>query len=180
MHHGEADMNWKPVVGYEEHYVISDAGKCARIKTRGGGQTWRLLKPAITKIGYVRYALCIDNSVRHLSAHRLVWQTFVGPIPDNLQMNHKNGVKTDNRLANLEVVTCSENNYHRFGVLGVKASSRPHPGSKNGRAKLTEKDIPKIRKMLAAGITQTAIAKLYRVNQTQISLIALGKGWRHV
>jgi len=173
-------MGWKPVVGFEEHYVISDDGKCARIRTQGGGQTWKLLKPAITKVGYARYALSVGNNVRHLSAHRLIWQTFVGPIPDDLQMNHKNGIKTDNRLANLEVVTCSENNYHRFGVLGVKPANNPNPGSKNGRAKLTENDIPKIREMLKSGMTQTAIAKLYGVNQTQISLITLGKGWRHV
>jgi hypothetical protein len=160
--------------------MISERGFCASIRTRGGKPRWRLLKASASHLGYVRYALCRENERRDLFAHRLAWEAFNGPIPDNLQINHKNGIKHDNRLANLEIVTSSENNTHRFRVLGVKPTKAPNPGSKNGRAKLTEADIPKIRRMLASGMTQTAIAKKFGVDQTQISLIALGKSWRHV
>jgi hypothetical protein len=44
--------------------------------------------------------------------HRLVWEYFNGPIPKGLTVNHINGIKTDNRLENLEVVTQAENNLH--------------------------------------------------------------------
>jgi hypothetical protein len=171
---------WLPVLGYENSYMVSRTGTCASIRTKGGSPRWRLLKAAPNHLGYVRYGLCRDNKRCDVFAHRIAWEAFNGKIPDDLQINHRNGIKHDNRLDNLEVVTPSENTLHGFRVLGRKPSINPSKGSKNGRAKLTEKDIPKIRKMLKSNMSQTEISRIYGVNQTQISLIALKKSWRHV
>jgi len=50
-------------------------------------------------------------------SHRLVYLHFNGPIPDSLVINHKNGIKTDNRPENLEAVTIQDNNHHMRTVL---------------------------------------------------------------
>ncbi len=63
------------------------------------------------------------------SAHRMIWEAVHGPIPDGLQINHKNGVKHDNRLCNLELVTCSENIKHSYRI-GLRSAK----GECNGRA----------------------------------------------
>jgi hypothetical protein len=75
--------------------------------------------------------LIVTNGYRKMcrSAHRMVWEAVHGPIPEGLQINHKNGVKTDNRIENLELVTASENTAHayRLGLICAK-------GERNGRA----------------------------------------------
>ena len=72
----------------------------------------------------------IDGRTRRyglLSAHRLVWQAANGPIPDHLVINHKNGVKTDNRIANLELVTQQDNilQAYRTGLKSNKGDKHP-------------------------------------------------------
>ena len=171
---------WKQVLGYETLYEISNQGRLARTRTRGGKPAWRLLRGTPGSLGYVRYALCRNSKRRDHSAHRLAWEAFNGPIPDDLQINHKNGVKHDNRLDNLEIVTQSENTKHAFGVLKVAPNINPNPGSRNGRARLTEEDIPKIRNLLQSGWSQAKVGYEFGVHQTVIGRIALGKIWRHV
>lgn len=65
----------------------------------------------------------------HMQAHRLIWEAVHGPIPDGMQINHINGVKTDNRIDNLELVTPSENSMHAYR-LGLSRADGEH----NGRA----------------------------------------------
>jgi hypothetical protein len=62
------------------------------------------------------------------TAHRMVWEAVNGPIPDGMQINHKNGNKQDNRICNLEVVTPSENTRHAFRTGLARAD-----GERNGR-----------------------------------------------
>lgn len=52
------------------------------------------------------------------SVHRLVAMAFIGEIPQGMEINHKNGIKTDNRVENLEIVTHVENMHHARDVLG--------------------------------------------------------------
>ena len=63
--------------------------------------------------GYLRVTVqCSDGRTHCIQAHRLVWEWLVGPIPDGLQINHKNLIKKDNRIENLEVVTGVQNRRH--------------------------------------------------------------------
>jgi phosphomevalonate kinase len=98
---------WKPCFNYENKYEVSNTGKVRKIKTK------RELIGHISISGYKRVSLSKDNKNINRTIHRLVIQSFIGNIPNKV-VNHKNGIKTDNRLENLEWVTISENTKHSF------------------------------------------------------------------
>lgn len=128
---------FKDVVGYEKMYQVSNLGnvksleKTSIYKTSKGTTIKRKvrgkhLKQCIDRYGYSRLCLCKDGHERTLVTHRLVAQAFI-PNPENKQqVNHINGIKTDNRLENLEWVTASENSKHRFDTLGHKGNKSGH------------------------------------------------------
>lgn len=174
------EETWKPVVGYEAHYEVSSDGRGRRISPAQNTFPGRLLKPHTVRHGYKRFAFAVDNTVKHCSVPRVVWEAFVGPIAPGLQINHKNGVKDDNRLSNLEVVTPSENTLHGFRVLGRRPVSNPRPGSMHGGAKLTEANIFEIVALRQSGLSQQKIANRFGITQAWVSRILLGKSWTHV
>lgn len=92
----------------------------------------KILKLKPNRRGYIRVHLSIKNIKFQVSAHRLVALSFI-PNPDNKpHINHKNGVKDDNRIENLEWVTCSENNFHAHRT-GLAPKKRPNGGLKGLR-----------------------------------------------
>lgn len=99
-------MNWKPIVGFEGHYLVSD-----------DGQVWslyrhRALKPTVDKYGYEKVGLFDGRKACPKTVHRLVAQAFI-PNPNNLpSVNHINEDKTDNRASNLEWVSVADNDNH--------------------------------------------------------------------
>lgn len=112
---------WKAVKGYEGYYEVSDCGNVRgvdrMVKTSILHSDHRLragktLKKNLKKNGYYTVDLCKEGEVKSKSVHRLVAEAFI-PNPDNLAVvNHKNGVKTDNSVGNLEWVTYKENHWH--------------------------------------------------------------------
>lgn len=99
---------WKDIPGYEGRYQASETGQ---IKSLIGAS--RVLKQSQTSKGYSCVCLRSDKKSKHWLVHRLIAVTFLGENP-KLDINHKNGVKTDNRLENLEWCTRSENIRHAF------------------------------------------------------------------
>ena len=97
---------WKKMSEYE----ISDDG---RIRKNG-----KYLKGSITPKGYVR----VNINGRKTFLHRIVAKLFIREGKKDEQINHKNGIKTDNRVENLEWVSPSENLTHAYRVLGRKAA----------------------------------------------------------
>lgn len=88
-------------------YAVSDLGQVKNIKT--GKILSQHLRP---NDGYLQVTLWSNNKRKSFPVHRLVALNFLDNSENKRDVNHINGIKTDNRLENLEFVTPSENNYH--------------------------------------------------------------------
>lgn len=102
---------WAPVVGFEDYHV-SNLGRVKRVKNGWAIAAERIMKLNPTENGYLHVTLKQDGESATLKVHRVVARAFIGEIPEGQFVNHVNGVKTDNRAANLEYVTASENMRH--------------------------------------------------------------------
>src|SRR4051812_48335808 len=96
--------HWKPVVGYEGLYEVSNTGAVCRVRQSSGLSAWSRLKPSLrgSKRDYLYVCLCKDGVCKGFSIHRLVGKMFLGQLPAGLHTNHKNGWKRCNWLSNLE------------------------------------------------------------------------------
>ncbi|MBO9099449.1 MULTISPECIES: HNH endonuclease [unclassified Rhizobium] len=167
-------LEWRPVAGFEDYYSISNEGNVVRTLTRYGRPIWKPCKPTDRR-GYDGFALCVENIVTWVSGHREVWKAFEGPIPEDAEINHINGIKTDNKLSNLELCSRSENAVHASRVLGR------FQGERQWAAVLNEQDVRDIRELYAKGnISQQKLADQYGVIQITISRAIRGANWSHV
>lgn len=146
-------------------YWISSAGQVRGVKG------W-ILAPETVIGGYQRVRL---RRGRKRLVHVLVAETFIGPCPDGHQVNHKDGVTSNNAVTNLEYTTPSANVRHSLDVLGRRRAK----GSRNGASRLTEKQVQEIRAAFeAGGITRTALADKYQVNRSTVGRIISGAYWQ--
>lgn len=99
------------------NYEVSTSGNIRNRKTT------RILKKQNSGKGYHAVSLCNDGVCVQKKVHRLVVETHIEPIPFGLVPNHIDGVKTNNTVRNLEIVTYSDNNKHAFN-LGLKQPTR--------------------------------------------------------
>lgn len=91
---------WKDIPDYEGLYQASNFGNVKRNSSNN------YLMPWLNNCGYLQIRLS-NKKIKTFSLHRLIWQTFNGKT--NLQIDHINGIKTDNRLCNLQALTPQEN-----------------------------------------------------------------------
>lgn len=142
------------------------------------GQVWselsnRFLSTSLDKDGYEKVRLMsVDNQRHRYSIHRIVLENFF-PVIDMeiLQVNHKDGNKLNNSLLNLEWVTCQENIIHAINN-NLRATV-------NGSAKLTEKEVLEIIKLLLSKqFTNKQIAQSYQVNEETIGRIKRKQSWK--
>ncbi len=152
-----------------EDYTTTLCGKIVSKKNR----KTRILKPTLNRDGYQMVVLMISGKRHYKSVHRLIAESFISNPENKPTVNHKNGVKTDNRVSNLEWCTQSENVRHAVDT-GLKVSSK---GEKHGSSKLTEYQVLLIK---ADNRTQKEIALDYGVHQQQISRIKNNKLWKHL
>jgi len=109
-------------------FVVDSDGSIWRtmIITRWGRRrVGRRRADHVLSIGYRYVSVTLNGKQISVVAHRIVWHVLKGPIPGNREVNHKNGIRHDNRPENLELVTPSENIRHSYRVLGRKAPGSP-------------------------------------------------------
>ena len=98
---------WKPIKGFENLYEVSDLGR-VRSLTRYK----KILKPIPNKFGYGFVTLYKNKKAIRKAVHRIVAETFIPNLENKREVNHISGVKTDNRVCNLEWNTSQENRLH--------------------------------------------------------------------
>lgn len=160
------------IKGYQDLYEISSDGSVWSLNYNREHRKAKLVGQ-LDKDGY-RVVLMRKNGVRKvLKVHRLVAQAFI-PNPENKpQINHKNGIRYDNRVKNLEWATSRANVLHSFRILG-KQNPR---GSAHKLSKLTEKQVIEIYKLKGKGKTNDIIRK-YGITQQNVSRIHTQKTWK--
>lgn len=89
-------------------YEVSNWGRVRSLNYNHTGKV-KVLKQCKNKDGYLLVDLCKDGKRKNCRVHRLVWETFVGKIPEGYELDHRDGDKTNNRLENLKCVTHEEN-----------------------------------------------------------------------
>jgi hypothetical protein len=154
------------VFGKEREYVCGNK-MAMRRKSNAGIRSQR-----IGTHGYLQFGMSINGKYITKMTHILVAAAFVENPDKKPFVNHKNGVKIDNRASNLEWVTSRENQLHAI-TTGLKIQKK---GSETGNAKLTEKDAVDIYN---SEDSHRILAKRYGVNRGTISKIKVGVTWRH-
>ena len=153
-----------------DKYMISSHGRVFAKKTQ------KFVKGKNTN-GYMMMTFTRDGKRHYEYIHRIVGKTFI-PNPENLpEINHKNGIKNDNRVENLEWATKSYNIQHAYDT---KLHSNPC-GEQRANAKLTELEVRCIKRLLASGkasLGQCAI--MFDTDKSQIAGIKMGRTWKHV
>lgn len=166
---------WRPVVGYEGWYEVSNLGRVKRVKGGRGAQVGFILNPYLMVIGYHTVTLSMNSSHARQEkyVHDLVAAAFLGPRPPGHEVNHKDLNKARSHADNLEYLTHAENVNHarKLGMFPI--------GERNGQAKLTEEEVKNIR-ALHGVVTTRELAKLYKVGHGTISLIQTRKLWSHL
>lgn len=113
-------------------------------------------------LGY--YKVKIANRTR--AVHRVIAETFILNPQKKRTVNHKNGIKSDNRVANLEWNTPSENSQHSYDI-GIH---KPYTGYKPSRAGVMRRQSKTWKRMNNAGISLRKIGRKYRVNHHTVKL----------
>lgn len=174
-----ADEIWRPVVGYEGLYSVSDHGRAMvhdRIVRhwRGGVllRPARILKPGMDTDGYLHYGLTDASGLtKTRKAHALVLAAFVGPKPAGMLTAHWDGDRTNNHLGNLRYATptgnCDDKKRH---------GTQPR-GERTKTAKLTPEQVFAIR---ASTRTDSADAKEFGIGRTQVRRIKANEAWSHL
>lgn len=93
-------------------YLVDELGNVWSTKKKGGqGSSCppRIHSYKVDKYGYQQVCLSVNGSRKYKSIHRLVYESINGDIPYNLQVDHINNDKTDNRICNLQLLSLAEN-----------------------------------------------------------------------
>lgn len=162
---------YKDIIGYEGKYKISNLGNVLSYpKVRCRKE--KVLKPMIMKNGYLTVDLCKDKTINRFLIHRLVADAFIENAESKYSVNHKNGIKSDNCISNLEWSTRSENQKHAI-LIGLRTAK----GMKNSQSKLKDNEVISVFNDVRP---YALISKQYNISIPTVSDIKRGHTWRHI
>src|SRR5699024_8059978 len=156
---------WKQIEGFPNHLVSSEGRiwSKTRIIKRPSGNYLRLghfMEGRDDTHGYLTVCIKNERQRKNVKLHRLVAIAFIENPENKREVNHINGIKTDNRKFNLEWMTSKEN---------------------NPISKFTEDQVREIRRIYGqGGISQKALGKLYNTSQAQIYYIVNRITWKNI
>lgn len=158
--------------GIRTNYLVSNTGKVYSVKYK------KCLSTTPNHRGYLRVGIYLpDGTVKRLSVHAMVLETFVGEKPSKeYQVDHIDGDKTNNDLSNLEWVTPSENISRAFknGLkTGIKGTN--HPVSV-----YSDLQIHKACRLLEKGLSIPDVSKKVGIPKSYLYSIAKGNQWNHI
>lgn len=176
---------WKQIPG-QDNYQVSSMGRVRTIdrmvpnKKRNRELFYYFLKGRVMKPklqgGYLKIHLRGDNP-KHISVHRLVALTFIPNDLNKEHVNHKNSIKTDNRVCNLEWNTPKENVNHSI----MAGTTKPAKGIQfSSRTKFDELQIKVIKSLKNSHLSHNQIANYFGIHRITILDIINNKSWRHI
>lgn len=151
---------WMPIFAYQGRYEISNMGEIKSI-TSGG----KILKTAINTRGYSSIGFYHNGKTKTHRIHKLVAEAFIGPCIPGFCVNHLNGIRTDNRVENLEYVSMRENKCH--GVIGKlgRVGAYKYKGKWASAIKINRK-----REFLGAFNCQEDASRAYAAKCAELSI----------
>lgn len=167
---------WRDVVGYEQHFQVSNFGRIYSKRTN------KILSQTISKTGY--YTHCTRFGGRKgtnklFRIHRLVAEAFIDNPENKPFVNHKDGNKLNNNDDNLEWCTNQENIQHAYDTGLLKSRC----GTQQIQAKLTDDDVRYIRQVYIPRdkhFSGRKLAEKFGVDHSIISDVVNYKAWKHV
>ncbi len=170
---------WRPVVGHAA-YEVSNYGRVRRVASAPGATVGAVLKPNKGTSGRAVVCLSMASKVTKRFVHHLVLEAFVGPRPAGTECAHGDGDPLNNRLANLRWDTPRGNAADKVRHGTSSAPEYARKGEDHPMVKLTSGQVLEIRRRIAAGESDAAIAPSYRVSPYAIRDIRRGRSWRHL
>lgn len=169
---------WKIIDWSKGCFEVSNQGNFRRIKPSKirhyGFIKNRLIKTVEARVGYRRFSAKIDGKHYYEMAHRVVARHFIGAIPKGKQVNHKNGIRFDNRAENLEYVTPSQNLIHASRIL------KSLGGENQWKSKLTDEQVKEMRKTTFKYGIYSFFARKFGVSPATARKAMSGIGWKHI
>jgi len=169
--HPDPTEQWRPVVGYEGSYSVSNLGRIRRDAPGSGAVVGRILRQKWlgrylgVAFGYHRG----EQPTNHYVAD-MVMAAFVGQKPDGLTVNHIDGDKTNNRRDNLEYATYAEQRLHALNA-GLAES---HPNLAGRRGRLSNEQIAAIRARRLEGATLAQLVTEFGISMGYASMLVRG------
>lgn len=166
---------WRTIPGIAE-YEVSEYGDVRRAGKASGARVGQVLKPHMSKQGYLRYNLSVNDVSRKYSTHTLVARAFIGAKPAGMETCHNDGNRLNNHYTNLRYDTSAGNHADKFAHGTLQC------GEKHRLARLKETDVAEIRETYKArSRTRGAIALglKYGVSHKTIRRVIHGRAWKH-
>lgn len=171
-------------------------GEFPKYEVGNDGSIWSLdynhtgkrveLKQTTNEDGYNYVFLVVDGKRYKRLVHRMVLISFVDNPENKPHVNHKNGIRNDNVLENLEWATAKENTIHGYTVNGRVQTEKQKEiaksrflGENNPKAKVNEATVISIRRLRVKGESLKNISERHGISVAQVSSIANNKSWKN-